>query len=120
MSALDSIGMILGAATMSAAAVLLFARVAPALGLLDTPGGRKQHHRAIPLVGGLAIFGGLFISAWWADLMPAASYFALSLSLVIVIGCWDDVTEISPRLKFGMQIAASAVMIWGAGVELRS
>jgi len=37
---------------------------------------------------------------------------------VIAAGCWDDVAEISPRLKFGIQIVASAIMIWGAGVQL--
>jgi UDP-GlcNAc:undecaprenyl-phosphate GlcNAc-1-phosphate transferase len=36
------------------------------------------------------------------------------------VGLWDDVVEISARLKFAIQIIASAIMIWGAGIELRT
>ena len=104
----------------SAGAVALFARFAPALGLLDVPGGRKGHERAVPLVGGLAIFVALLASATLSGLSTSVGYFLLALSVIIAIGCWDDVAEISPRLKLAIQVGASAVMIWGAGVELRS
>jgi UDP-GlcNAc:undecaprenyl-phosphate GlcNAc-1-phosphate transferase len=33
---------------------------------------------------------------------------------------WDDVTEISPRVKFAIEIVASCLMIWGAGIQLNS
>lgn len=108
------------ALAISAGAVMLFARFAPALGLIDIPGGRKNHQRAVPLVGGLAIFVSLLIAAWSVGIAISASYFLFALSIVIAVGCWDDVEEISPRLKFGIQIAASAIMIWGADVQLHS
>ena len=38
------------------AATLLLARAAGTLRLVDHPGGRKEHARPVPLVGGLAIF----------------------------------------------------------------
>jgi UDP-GlcNAc:undecaprenyl-phosphate GlcNAc-1-phosphate transferase len=105
---------------VSAGAVALLARFAPALGLLDEPGGRKAHDRTVPLVGGLAIFVALLTSAALVGIAASVGYFLLALSLIIAVGCWDDVAEISPRLKFSIQIGASAIMIWGAGVELRS
>ena len=105
---------------VSAGAGSLLARFAPALGLLDVPGGRKAHDRSVPLVGGLAIFVALLTSTTLIGLAASVSYFLLALSIIIAVGLWDDVAEISPRLKFAIQVAASAIMIWGGGVELRS
>jgi UDP-GlcNAc:undecaprenyl-phosphate GlcNAc-1-phosphate transferase len=108
------------ALAMAAAAVLVFARLAPALGLLDIPGGRKQHARTVPLVGGISIFTALLIATAFSGIAHSVGYFLFALATIIAIGLWDDVTEISARLKFSIQIIASAIMIWGAGVELHT
>jgi UDP-GlcNAc:undecaprenyl-phosphate GlcNAc-1-phosphate transferase len=105
---------------LAAVAVAALARVAAPLGLVDEPGGRKEHERAVPLVGGLAIFIVLLVATLALGTAPRAAYLLLALSIVVAVGLWDDVTELSPRLKFVIQIAASAIMIWGAGIELRS
>jgi UDP-GlcNAc:undecaprenyl-phosphate GlcNAc-1-phosphate transferase len=105
---------------VSAVAVMLLSHVAPMLGLVDAPGGRKVHARDVPLVGGIAIFVALLAAAGFAGISHHASWFLLALSVVIAVGFWDDVTEIRPRLKFLIEIGASAIMIWGAGVELHS
>ena len=105
---------------VSAGAVALLARLAPVLRLLDLPAGRKAHDRAVPLVGGLAIFLALLVAATLLGIAPGGGHFLLALSIVIAAGSWDDVAEISPRLKFAIQIVACAIMIWGAGIELRS
>ncbi len=109
---------LLATAVVSAAAVLLLSRLAPALGIVDHPGGRKAHANSTPLVGGLAIFIALLSTTWAMDLAPRVGYFLFALSIVIAVGFWDDVTEIRPRVKFSIQIVASAIMIWGAGIEL--
>ncbi len=101
-------------------AVWSFSKVAPTLGIIDHPGGRKAHARPIPLVGGISIFLTLLVMSAFTGIMVSASYLLFALSLIIAIGLWDDVTEISPRLKFAIQIVASGVMIFGAGVELKS
>lgn len=108
------------AAVLSAAAILLLARFASVLGLIDTPGGRKAHSRSVPLVGGLAIFIALLFTTWGLQRSPSAGWFVVALATVVALGLWDDVTEISPRLKLAIQAAASAIMIWGAGVQLHS
>jgi UDP-GlcNAc:undecaprenyl-phosphate GlcNAc-1-phosphate transferase len=101
-------------------AVWSFAKVAPSLGIIDHPGGRKAHARPIPLVGGISIFVTLLAVSAFTGIMLSASYLLFALSLVIAIGLWDDVMEISPRVKFVIQIIASCVMIFGAGIELHS
>jgi len=104
----------------SAIAIVLLSRVAPRMGLVDVPGGRKAHARAVPLVGGIAVFAALLLAAWAGGIAHAASWFLLSLAVVIMVGLWDDVTDLAPRLKLAIQVAASGIMIWGAGVELHS
>lgn len=108
------------ALALSVGAILLLARLAPTLGLLDRPGGRKIHSRAVPLVGGIAIFTALLVAAHFAGVSRDSSWFLLALSIVIAVGFWDDVSEIRPRLKFLIEIIAAGIMIWGAGIELHS
>jgi UDP-GlcNAc:undecaprenyl-phosphate GlcNAc-1-phosphate transferase len=105
---------------ITSAAVWSFGKLAPSLGMIDHPGGRKAHARPIPLVGGISIFATLLAMSAFTGIMIDTGYLLFALSLVIAIGLWDDVTEISPRLKFAIQIVASAVMIFGAGIELHS
>ena len=102
------------------AATFLLARAAGVLNLVDHPGGRKTHARPVPLVGGLAVFIALLGVASFTGIANGAAYFLFALSIVIAVGLWDDVADIRPRVKFAIQIAASCLMIWGAGVELTS
>ena len=102
------------------AATIVLARAAGPLHLIDHPGGRKAHARPVPLVGGLAIFVALLGAATIIGIANSAGYFLFALSIVIAVGMWDDVTEISPRVKFAIEIIAASLMIWGAGVQLTS
>lgn len=105
---------------LSAAAIVVFSRLAPAMGIVDNPGGRKAHSHPVPLVGGLAIFAALLAGAAVMGIAEHVGYFLFTLSIIIAVGLWDDVTDISPRLKFAIQVAASLLMIFGANVELHS
>ena len=102
------------------AATIVLARAAGPLQLVDHPGGRKVHDHPVPLVGGLAIFVALLGAAAVVGVAASVAYFLLALSIVIAVGLWDDVTDIRPRVKFAIQIIASCLMIWGAGVQLHS
>jgi UDP-GlcNAc:undecaprenyl-phosphate/decaprenyl-phosphate GlcNAc-1-phosphate transferase len=102
------------------AATIILSRAAGALRLVDHPGGRKAHARPVPLVGGLAIFVALLGAAAVGGITSSAGYFLLALSIVVAVGLWDDVAEISPRVKFSIQIIASSLMVWGAGLQLNS
>ena len=107
-------------AAVCVAAMALLARRARFLRLIDEPGGRKAHAQGVPLVGGLAMFVALAGASLAAGTAAQAAPFLAAMAMVAAVGCWDDVADISPRTKFLAQIAACAVMIWGAGVELRT
>jgi UDP-GlcNAc:undecaprenyl-phosphate GlcNAc-1-phosphate transferase len=102
------------------AATIVLARAAGVLRLVDHPGGRKAHGHPVPLVGGLAIFLAFLGAAAVVGIATSAAYFLFALSIVIAVGLWDDVAEIRPRVKFFIQIVASCLMIWGAGIQLNS
>ena len=112
--------MLAGSFVLSALAVLVLKATAPAIGLVDAPGGRKDHAHVVPLVGGVSIFTALAIASSFLGIARASGYFFLALGIIVAVGVWDDLREVRPRVKFAVQIVAAAIMIWGAGVQLHS
>jgi UDP-GlcNAc:undecaprenyl-phosphate/decaprenyl-phosphate GlcNAc-1-phosphate transferase len=131
-------GVALFLASFAIAALLLplIERINRARGFTDRPGGRKDHPRAIPYGGGLAIFaavaipvsGGLAIAL--ADregrLLPAeiAKYFPgllgqapqiltilLGAALMLVVGWIDDWRGLSPGIRLAAQTAAATLLV---------
>lgn len=107
---------------VTAALILFFRRRAVQLGVVDVPGGRKQHHGATPLVGGLGMFGGLVAAALVAlaidGFQPRHVFFFAAVSLLVVTGFVDDRIQLRPRVRFVLQAAAAAIMVFGAGIRL--
>lgn len=104
--------------------IVLLRPVAIHAGLVDVPNDRKSHRAPTPLVGGLAIFGGMVAGFLLSMGGPAPvaygevySFFGAGLLLVIV-GVADDFFDLPPAVKFVAQILAALVMIFGAGVVL--
>jgi UDP-GlcNAc:undecaprenyl-phosphate GlcNAc-1-phosphate transferase len=110
----------LAACAVSIVAILTLARAAPALGLIDVPGGRKTHAKMVPLVGGIAVFLSLLANAYLSGVTSETSYFLFALAVLTMVGVWDDIRETSPLIKFAIQIGACFIMTEGAGIELRS
>lgn len=102
----------------------LWMRIAPALGYLDQPGGRKIHRNPVPRGGGIALFlgfqlvcavvflypwkpfAGQISDSWW---LP----FLLVSSFVVLLGLIDDRFNVKPFVKLGGQtgIAIGAYVI---------
>ena len=97
---------------------LLLARLAPALGLLDHPGGRKDHADATPLVGGLAIFCAMLVAGAIGNLGEAYHVMLLAGGVLVLTGIVDDRHEIGPLPRFVLQAVAALVMAFGANVVL--
>lgn len=101
-------------------AIAALRAAAPHLRLLDAPDARKNHVGIVPLVGGLGVFVSVAVTSQLTGLQPAAAWFMFALSLVVAVGLWDDVVELSPRLRLVIQIVAACVMVFAAGVVLRN
>lgn len=107
--------------TVAAALLLMpvLVRAAVRLDLLDRPGGRKAHHGAVPLVGGLAmflafVFGLLSLS----DALGSMRALAAGAALLVVVGVLDDMHELSSTARFAAQILACLLMVFWADVAL--
>jgi UDP-GlcNAc:undecaprenyl-phosphate GlcNAc-1-phosphate transferase len=103
------------AISLSMMLIPLLVRVAPSLGLEDAPGPRKVHTDIIPRVGGIAIFFGCMVPLLiWMPGSELSYSLLLALIILFVFGVWDDISDISFRIKFFGQIAAAAVVVyWG-------
>ena len=103
------------------ASIMALRRLAPRLGLMDQPGGRKQHARATPAVGGLAIALGCALAATGlGPLGPPETALALGGGILLTTGVLDDLFDLAWPLKVAAQVAAAMVLIGFGGVEVNS
>lgn len=111
------------ALAMSMLAIRLAMPVAARVGLVDRPGGHKQHDEHVPLVGGLGIYAALLTVLGLALLLesrgqPFYASLLLGASLLFLVGLIDDMFNLGVRVRFIAQgIAASITALWG-GVML--
>lgn len=104
-------------------------RIAPWLGMMDQPGGRKVHRNPVPRGGGLAVFGGFHFACAIIFLVPWKPFagqispgwwfrFLLVSSAVVVLGLADDRFDIKPRFKLiGQALLASAAYVLDIRVQ---
>ena len=82
--------------------------LAPSLGLLDVPEGRKQHGRPVARVGGLALICALaFRVALPGSALP---FSVLEWSAVLAMGAIDDRCDFPARWKAGLGLFIALVL----------
>ena len=104
-----------------AVAILALRPLAIAVDLIDRPGGRKSHHGNVPVVGGLAMFIGVVLGTGLGPLPGAiGNAYLAACAIVVTVGLVDDRFNLSPWTRLPGQIAATLVLIAGAGVSVTS
>ncbi len=96
-------------------------RLAVHLGFVDAPAQRKLHAAPMPLLGGLAIFGGAVIAliAFSGQLPSSVGGVLLAMTIVVLIGLLDDWFGLPAWAKMGGLLLASLVLIlFGIRVKL--
>ncbi|TGE79860.1 undecaprenyl-phosphate alpha-N-acetylglucosaminyl 1-phosphate transferase [Pseudoalteromonas sp. KS88] len=90
-------------------------------GLVDIPNGRKIHDGQVPLIGGVAIYIGVFLSSiLFFDLTYPFKIYLIASALTLVLGVFDDKFSLSVRLRVIIQVAIAMLMIYQGGVSLNS
>ena len=95
------------------------------IGMVDHPGPRKVHLTPIPLLGGLAIYGGVVL-AILVSLHGTARAQALGIliaaTLVVLVGVLDDRDLLHDQIKLfvGMPMAALILMVTGIRAQVFS
>ena len=95
-------------------------RVARVLGVVDEPGeARRMHLRAVPRLGGLAIFLGIFIPGLaFLDLSGAYRGILLGAAVATAVGMADDFRGLPWALKLaGQGLAAGIAIHFGVYID---
>jgi len=87
-------------------------KLARKIGIIDAPGGRKQHIKAVPPIGGLVLFPISIIVSIFAGI-DFNEYWPLftAMTLLLITGAADDKRDINAWVKFFMQIAAAILVV---------
>jgi len=116
----DSIAIFFMAAGLAGVAAPLALHFAHRLGLLDRPGGRKQHCTPTPQIGGLVIYAALW-ALCFSDAADSLAPAVLALSTItVLVGYLDDRSELSARLRLLSHALIGALLALWAGVSLQS
>lgn len=90
------------------------------IGLVDHPGGRKEHDAPTPLIGGIAMAIAFASTLLWMGNGHHTHWILIAGALLLLtIGVVDDLRELSTWARLGAQISAALIMTVGAGVILR-
>ncbi len=88
--------------------------------LVDNPGERKVHKNAVPTLGGIGIFFGVFISGFvFLPFTPPVIIAFLATVFLFLCGVWDDLKGINAPKKFVLQITAAALVV-AFGIRIES
>ena len=101
--------------------IIVLAPLAKKVGLVDVPTERKQHHEAVPLIGGLAIFIAFLAGAllWGADNASAVvikGQNALSVLMgcslfLVVTGVLDDRFHLGVFMRIASEVIVALTII---------
>ena len=80
------------------------------LGVVDRPGARRMNRRAVPRLGGLALFFGIFVPALaFLPLGRETKGLLLGMAVATTVGAVDDFRGLVWWEKLGGQLAAAAI-----------
>src|ERR671934_1797621 len=109
----DHLEVLWGAAAALGIVVLLTPAVggmARVLGVVDEPGTRRLNRRAVPRLGGLALFFGTFVPALaFLPLGRETKGLLLGMAVATTVGAVDDFRGLTWWEKLGGQVTAAAI-----------
>ncbi len=107
---------------VSAAITPLVRRLAFVLGAVDKPNARRVNKKAMPSMGGLAIFIAFNVGTFilLRGQFPTHELFSIFLAecIIIITGMIDDIKELSPKEKMLGILIAALVIYFLAGVRM--
>lgn len=95
----------------TAASVLLLKKIALPLKLVDLPGGRKQHKKPTPVIGGIGIVAGL-LSVYLTSPLFFVEHWVIFASVLVlmIVGIVDDLSHIHSAVRMLIQIGVGCAI----------
>ncbi|HYF66325.1 MAG TPA: undecaprenyl/decaprenyl-phosphate alpha-N-acetylglucosaminyl 1-phosphate transferase, partial [Herpetosiphonaceae bacterium] len=113
----------LSALLLSVVGTPLVRRLAISIGVVDQPNARKVHAHPVPLLGGIAIYGGVVLAlTLWSggerSFLRELAFIFLGATIVVICGALDDKWGLSASLKLAGQVLGCIAIIYG-GVRVQ-
>lgn len=92
----------------------LVLKFAKAHGIVDNPNARKLQRVPVPVLGGVVVFAGIIAGGITLNILMYSEvlmYGMLGMTIMTVIGVWDDIKDISATLRFLIEIALVVAFI---------
>lgn len=106
-------------AVTAALAILILERLAHRIGLVDRPGGRKDHPNPTPVVGGLGIALGVIPAAiLFLDISPPVLALILAGGLLLFVGVLDDMYDLPWQVRIVAQIVSALIVVYVGDVRV--
>lgn len=74
--------------------------------IVDNPDARKVHRLSIPVMGGVAVYAGVFagcVTMWFLVERASFTWSLLALTTMLVMGVWDDMKNLPALLRLILQ-----------------
>ncbi len=112
----------LSAFVVCAVLIPLSLPLAQRYGLVDRPGGRKQHACPTPMTGGLCLLVSIVAVGLIFDPLPQVRLpvFFTCAALLVGVGAWDDLRDLNWRFRIAVQVLVAVLMVQWAGLEVRN
>ena len=122
------LSVMLGVLLAFATALLVVAFVHPQVvkfakkrNIVDNPDARKLQRNPVPVMGGVAVFfgliSGLCIASIFLNIQVLLPIF-VAMSVMLCVGVADDVSNLSPWLRFVIEIATALMVMFWTGMSL--
>jgi UDP-GlcNAc:undecaprenyl-phosphate GlcNAc-1-phosphate transferase len=101
--------------------IYLLGPLAKKLKLVDIPDHRKNHIGAVPLVGGLSVYGGVVVVCFlFIPLDLYSLVWLLASFIIVVMGVIDDAIALSSYLRLLIQFVIATMICFSSGLSFEN
>ena len=89
--------------------------------ILDNPDFRKLQRRPVPVMGGVTVYIGLMVAivvSFFAMNSGIMAYGLMAMTVMMLVGCWDDVSDLPPTLRFIIEVAVIWVLMYAVKARI--
>ena len=90
--------------------------------IVDNPDARKLNKVPVPVLGGVAVFFGIMfslsIAGYYIEGMNIQFELIIAMMIMLYTGVGDDILQLSPRLRFALQIFVVCLMMFLCGIYI--
>ena len=111
---------------VSGIAIRVGISLAPLIGVMDIPGGHKQHDTNTPFIGGIGVMTALMLALYVMQIyMPGnlpvskSGFLILNAGIIFLVGLTDDKWRLNYKMRFLFQALVALSMIFMSGIMLR-